>query len=337
MPVGRQALAVLLSCGLWAAAAQAAPEAHAPRETDKPAVSAPAEPAPGITATRIRDDVYVLAGAGPNVVVQIGPQGAVVVDSGDAAHADQVLAAIRSLTNDPIRYLFDTGADPDHAGGNLVLAQAGRAFGQSLGGPFGSPGIAVIVASEGAAMRLSQGDDSDGWPTHSVSVRSAFYLNNQGVEVIAKPAAHSDADAVVLFRRSDVLVTGEIFDITRFPIIDVDHGGAIQGEIDALNALIELAIPNVPLTWLPGGTLVVPAHGRICQQAELVDYRDMVVIVRDRIKSLKDQGKTLDQVLQSDPTAGYAERYGGKAGNGPSAAFVTAIYKTLSPAAEQKP
>ncbi|MGU7773845.1 MBL fold metallo-hydrolase [Burkholderia sp. MR1-5-21] len=320
------ALTLAPSLGL-APLAQAAPAHEAPAT----AHSAPASGAVTglLGVTRIRPDVVVLSGAGANIVVQIGPQGALVVDSGTASSADQVLAAIRSLTDAPIRFLFNTGADAAHVGGNLTLSTAGKAFGQSSG-PFTLPGRATVVATVPVLQRMTEENyESEGLPTQTVRDRKALYLNGQGIEVYARAGAHSDADAVVLFRGSDVLVTGEIFDITHFPAIDVEHGGTIQGEIDALNALIDLAIPNVPLTWLEGGTMVVPARGRPCQQAELVEYRDMVTIIRDRVRALKTEGRTLAQVIEAKPAAGYAPRYGASSGPGSTAGFLEAIYRSL--------
>lgn len=321
--------AALLAGALWTGTADA--------QSARPgrAVAAPVAAPAGIETVRLRDDVYLLTGAGANIVVQVGPQGAVVVDSGDGARSDAVLAAIRALTPDPIRYVINTGAEGGF-GGNLVLARAGRAFGQSLGGPNAKPGIAVVMATGGTAMRLEQGnDESDGWATQTIERRGAFHVNSQGIEVIAKPAAHNGGDAVVLFRASDVLVAGDLFDITRFPFIDAANGGTIEGELAALNDLIELAIPNVPLTWLEGGTLIVPSHGRVAHQSELVLYRDMVAIIRDRVKDLKDKGRTLKQVLEADPAAGYRERYGAETGKWTTATFLEAVYKTLPAAAEQ--
>ena len=123
-----------------------------------------------------------------------------------------------------------------------------------------------------------------------------MYLNREGIQIMHQPAAHSDGDAMVFFRRSDVLVTGDILDATRFPVIDVEKGGSIQGEIAALNRIVEIAIPSIPLIWEDGGTAVIPAHGRICDQADVVEYRDMVTIIRDVVQDMVKRGMTLEQV-----------------------------------------
>lgn len=324
-------LAVALGFCLAGACAAADTSAQAHRKTFKaaPAAAGTVSPShPGIEVIQVRADVYVLLGAGANIVVQIGPQGVLIVDSGTASAANEVLATIRRLSQAPIRYIFNTSADADHVGGNLVLARAGKAFGQPSA-LFQPHGIAAVAAHNAVALRMQDDDyDGDAWPTQTFTDRLALYLNGQGIEMLAQDKAHSEADAVVLFRGSEVLVTGGIFDITGFPVIDIEHGGTIQGEVDALNALIDLSIPNAPLAWLEGGTIVIPAHGRPCQQAELVEYRDMVTIVRDRIRDLKSAGKALRQIIESDPTAGYTQRYG-SAGNAATTAFIEAIYQSL--------
>jgi len=156
-----------------------------------------------------------------------------------------------------------------------------------------------------------------------------MYFNKEGIQILARPGAHSDADAVVFFRRSDVIVAGDIFDTRHFPMIDTAHAGTIQKEIDALNFLIELAIPSIPMMWQDGGTVVIPGHGWVADQADVVEYRDMVTIVRDRVASYKKKGMTLDQVKAANPTAGYRGRYGTDTGAWTTDMFVEAIFKTL--------
>jgi glyoxylase-like metal-dependent hydrolase (beta-lactamase superfamily II) len=168
------------------------------------------------------------------------------------------------------------------------------------------------------------------WPTETFEFgRKNLYLNGEGIEVLHQPAAHSDGDAIVFFRRSDVIVTGEILDTTRFPVIDVAQGGSIQGEIDALNRLVDMAIPSVPIITREEGTLVIPAHGRVCDQFDVVAYRDMVTIVRDRVRDMRTAGMTLEQIKTAAPAKGYMGRYGAGSGPGSTNAFVEAIYRSL--------
>jgi glyoxylase-like metal-dependent hydrolase (beta-lactamase superfamily II) len=157
--------------------------------------------------------------------------------------------------------------------------------------------------------------------------RKAIRMNDEGLEIFYQPAAHSSADAFVLFRGSDVVVAGDVIDMTRFPVIDAASGGTIQGEIAALNRLIDLTIAPTPFIYKDVGTYVVPGHGRLCEQMEIVDYRDMVVLVRDVVAELVKQGKTLDEIKAAKPALPYETRYGTAAGA--TNAFVESIYKTL--------
>jgi glyoxylase-like metal-dependent hydrolase (beta-lactamase superfamily II) len=132
----------------------------------------------------------------------------------------------------------------------------------------------------------------------------------------------------VFFRKSDVVAAGDILDTTRFPVIDIAKGGSVQGEIDALNRLIDLAVPPGPFIYEGVGTWVIPGHGRPCQQLDVVDYRDMVVIVRDTIADMIKQGNTLDQIRAAHPAKPYETEYGTEEGS--TSAFVDAIYKSLT-------
>jgi glyoxylase-like metal-dependent hydrolase (beta-lactamase superfamily II) len=167
------------------------------------------------------------------------------------------------------------------------------------------------------------------WPTETFGQpRKYMYLNGEGIEVFHQPAAHTDGDAIVFFRRSDVIVAGDILDTTRFPVIDIAKGGSIHGEIAALQKLVDTAIPSVPIVSRDEGTLIIPGHGRICDQLDVVEYRDMVTIIRDRIRDLKKQGLTLEQVKAASPARGYTRRYGS------DTAFVEAVYRSMSERAQ---
>jgi glyoxylase-like metal-dependent hydrolase (beta-lactamase superfamily II) len=154
-------------------------------------------------------------------------------------------------------------------------------------------------------------------------------MNDEGIEVLYQPAAHSSTDSFVLFRGSDVVVTGDVMDTTRFPVIDLANGGSIQGEIEALNRLIDLTIAPTPFIYKDVGTYVVPGHGRLSEQMEVVDYRDMVVTVRDNVAALKKQGKTLEQTKAARPALPFETRYGAKTGPWTTDMFIEAIYKSV--------
>ncbi len=216
---------------------------------------------------QLRPNFFMIAGAGSHISVQIGDDGVVVVDAGSSARADAVVAAIKKLTPRPIRYVIDTSADPDHVGGNETLSKAGQTLFTAPGsiGVTGNflGGVASILSAEKVLERLSAPTGQaaafpvGAWPTETFDdARKYMYLNGEGIEVLHQPAAHSDGDVVVFFRRSDVVVAGDILDTTRFPVIDVAKGGSVNGEIAALNRLVELAIPSVPIVSREAGTLV---------------------------------------------------------------------------------
>src|SRR5580704_7388530 len=295
----------------------------------------------GLDVVKVRPNFYMIAGAGGNIGVQIGSDGVVVVNAGAENAAPRVLAAIRKLTDLPIRYGIDTNAEADFVGGNGHVANAGKTiFTNVLGNPaladaMTNGGSAAILAHDSILQRMSAptGKKSpypdDALPTEAFyPKRYTLRMNDEGIEVLHLPAAHSDADSVVFFRSSDVVVAGDIIDKTRFPVIDIEHGGSIQGEIDALNKLIELAIPPTPFIYKGVGTYVIPGHGRLCEQMEIVDYRDMVVIVRDVVADMIKQGMTLDQIKAASPAKPYETQYGRQEGS--TSAFIEAIYKSLT-------
>jgi glyoxylase-like metal-dependent hydrolase (beta-lactamase superfamily II) len=278
-----------------------------------------------IETLQIRPNFYMIAGAGGNIAVQTGPDGAVVVDAGTLAASDRVVAAIKKLSDQPIHFIINTGADADHVGGNGRLAKAGRsifAMGtQPLGGDFArdmTNGYAAsILAAENVLLRVSAPTGkasplpSDTWPTETFSEsRRSIYFNQEGIQIMRVPAAHSDADSIVFFRASDVIATGDILDATRFPVIDIEKGGSIQGEIAALNQVVEMAVRPVPLVFAEGGTYVIPGHGRIFGQPDVVEYRDMLVIIRDIIQDQIQRGMTLEQIKAAAPAKGYESQYG---------------------------
>jgi cyclase len=295
----------------------------------------------GLDVVQVRPNFYMIAGAGGNIGVQIGVDGVVLVDAGNESASAQVVAAIRKLTPLPIRYIMNTGADADHVSGNGKLAKAGLTiFTNPLGNAtFGNAmtngGAASILTHESVLKRMSAptGKASafpvDTWPTEAFyNDRKSLRMNDEAIEVVHQDAAHSDADSFIFFRRSDVVAAGDILDITRFPVIDVAHGGSIQGEIDALNRLITLAVPPGPFIYEGVGTYVIPGHGRLCEQLDVVNYRDMVVVVRDVIADMIKQGMTLGQIKEASPAKPYETEYGTQPGV--TSAFIESIYKSLT-------
>jgi cyclase len=298
--------------------------------------------ASGVEVIEVRPNFFLIAGAGGNIGVQVGDDGVVVVDAGAAASAADVIAAIKRITPKPIRYVINTGPDADHVGGNEAVSKAGETlFGaMRIGGQrqeFMAP-VASILAVEGVLRRMTAASASGpayaagGWPTETFHYpRKYMYLNGEAIEVLHQPAAHTDSDAFVFFRRSDVVVAGDVLDTRQFPVIDVDRGGSIQGEIAALNRLTDLAVPSVPIVAREAGTIVVPGHGRLYDQYDVIEYRDMVTIVRDRIQELVAAGRSLAEVRAANPANGYVARYGSAGGAWTADHFVEAVYRSLVP------
>ena len=295
----------------------------------------------GLDVVKVRPNFYMIAGAGGNIGVQIGSDGVVLVDAGTEAASGQVLAALKKLTGLPIRYIIDTNAEADLVGGNAKLAKAGQTiFTNVLGNPalaeaMTNGGAAAILAHDSIMQRMSApSGKASPYPDADLPTE-AFYpkrytlrMNDEAIEVLYEPAAHSNADSFVFFRGSDVVLAGDVMDTTRFPVIDVANGGSIQGEIAALNKLIELAVPPTPFIYKGVGTYVIPGHGRLCEQMEVVDYRDMVVVVRDVVADMIKQGMTLGQIKAASPAKPYETQYGTQAGS--TDQFVEAIYKGLT-------
>lgn len=326
------AAVVLIAIAAWIAVvdAQRAPGAQ---RIDSP-------DAADLEVIQLRPNFFMIAGAGGNIAVQVGEDGVLVTDTGLAARVEAVLAAIRKVSPAPIRYIANTSADPDHVGGNEALANAGQTLfgGWTTGnaGMFGRAG-ASIVATEKVLHRMSNPEDGGtpypdvAWPTEAFYLpRKYMFFNGEAVEFLQQPAAHTDGDSVVFFRRSDVLVTGDILDLRGFPVIDVSRGGTIQGEIAALNRLVEIAVPSVPLVSREAGTLVVPGHGHVGDQIDLAEYRDMLTIIRDRVRDLIKAGRTLDQIKAAAPARGYTGRYGSTSASWTTNEFIEAVYRSLA-------
>jgi glyoxylase-like metal-dependent hydrolase (beta-lactamase superfamily II) len=305
-----------------------------------PSAQQPARGAGALDVLKLRDNVHVIAGDGTNITVQSGPDGVVLVDSGSGQRSEQVLAAIKEISDQPIRYILNTSAHADYVGGNAAISAVGDALvgvgGQAAAVIAGVRTGAARLAHENVLLRMSaerggkRAFAEAAWPTEGFIDKKNLYLNGEAIQIVHQPAALSDADSIVFFRRSDVIATGHIVDTTRFPVIDPTSGGTIQGEIDALNFLVDLAVPPTPLVWQDGGTLLVPGRGHILETADLVEYRDMVTIVRDVVQNMIKKGMTLDQIQKAEPTRGYTRRYGATTGPWTTTMFVEAVHQSLT-------
>jgi glyoxylase-like metal-dependent hydrolase (beta-lactamase superfamily II) len=293
-----------------------------------------------IDAVKVRDNVYMLAGAGGNTTIFVGSDGIMVVDTQFAPLSTKILEAIRTISNAPIRYVVNTHVHGDHIGGNEAIAKAGRfRAGGNVVGDLGAAATAtaVIIAHENVLKRLSADPPSGqtqvpfaAWPTETyITKRREFLFNGEAVQIIHQPDAHTDGDSLVFFRKSDVLATGDLFTTVMYPYIDVANGGTIDGYINALNAIMDITVAS---NVNEGGTMVIPGHGRLSDEQDVVEYRNMVTIVRDRIKEYVKRGMTLEQVKAKKPTLDFDPRYGTDTGFWTTSMFVETIYKQMAAA-----
>jgi glyoxylase-like metal-dependent hydrolase (beta-lactamase superfamily II) len=165
------------------------------------------------------------------------------------------------------------------------------------------------------------------WPTDTfVSKQKELYFNGESIQTIYKPG-HTDGDSIVYFRRSDVICAGELFNTQTFPVIDLSRGGSVKGVLAGLNDMLDIAIPKA---MQEGGTYIIPGRGRLTDEADLLEYRDMVTIIRDRVLDAVKRGQTLDQVKAAKFTLDYDARWGATSGPWTTDMFIEAMYKDLS-------
>lgn len=284
-----------------------------------------------VETLHVAGNVYMLAGAGANIAVQIGDEGTLVVDSGYAEMSGKVLAAIGALSPNPIWTIINTTLADDHTGGNGALVAAGS-MNQAGPGLGGRPNEGDLIGHANLLLLMTMiGEDTistDRWPPSTFQgERKDLHSNGEAVEIRHMPAT-TDGDTIVWFRKSDVIVSGELFNQTRFPYIDVAHGGHINGIIEGLNTLLDIM---VPAHLQEGGTMVIPSHGRISDEHDVLEYRDMVTIIRDRVQNAIDHGMTLAEVQETRPSVTY--EYEPRFDRDPTwtaEMFVEAIYENLS-------
>ncbi len=327
---------VLLGVGLWPVSSQNAGLAQTGRAEE-------------VEILPVQGNVYLVARAGANIAVEIGREGVLLVDAGVAPMAGKVLAAVEKIAHPnassrlegKIRFIVDTNADPDHTGANEILSKAG--IGNVTNDPanrLSSVGAdpAVLIAHEKVADRLlSPPGGGPGAPIAAVpqniytgageAVKDLFF-DDEGIQIIHAPAAHTDGDSLVYFRKSDVISAGDVYVTTGYPVMDLTRGGTIDGVIAGLNRVLEIAIPGHSEE---DGTLIIPGHGRLSDEADVAEYRDMIVILRDRVQAMMKKGSTLEQVKAARLTRDYDPEYGA---GGPGAAttdrFIEAAYRSLA-------
>jgi glyoxylase-like metal-dependent hydrolase (beta-lactamase superfamily II) len=292
----------------------------------------------------VTGNVYMIAGAGGNIAISVGGDGVVLVDSGAAAASARILDAIRQTvrTSKPpqepesasrfsdtwqathaapgaaIRMIINTNDNPDHIGGNASIQKS------SMFRPIGS--AQSIYAHEKVQGRMLEATGGVPDATY-ISEKYTLYrfFNDQPIQLFHLANAITDGDSAVWFRRSDVIVTGDVYNSDVYPPIDVERGGSIDGEIDALDKIVDMSVTEF---MAQGGTMIIPGHGWISDASDVGYYRDMMMVIRDRVQDMIKKGMTLEQVKTAKPTMDYDPEFGRQPGA--TAKFVEAVYRSLA-------
>jgi len=268
-----------------------------------------------VKAQQLADHLYMLTGAGGNMALLTGDDGAVLVDDQFAPLAPKIRAAIALLTDRPVRVVINTHWHADHTGGNEAFGTTGS----------------VIVAQRNTRERMSTKQRVDlfnlevppapaaALPIVTFDQSVQLHLDGEDISVEHLPHAHTDSDAVLYFAKADVVHTGDVFVQGFYPFIDVGTGGSIDGVIAGSAAVLARIGPT---------TRIIPGHGALATRQDLQDYHDMLVTVRARVATAIRKGRTLQQVLESRPTAEFDARYA-RAGTRPDA-WVQRVYTDLA-------
>jgi glyoxylase-like metal-dependent hydrolase (beta-lactamase superfamily II) len=282
----------------------------------------------------VQGRVQMITGAGVNISVHVGKYGVVVVDTPPPGAAPRVIDEIKKLSNLPLRWVINTSSSPEYVAGNAALvAPFSGANAGGRGAPFGFVGLGrpSVVAHENVLNRLSNpapgetAPSADALPTTTYFLPSMDFSNGEAIVLYHEPAAHTDSDSIVLFRGSDVISTGAIFTPGRYPAIDLVRGGTVNGLIAGLTHILALAVPE---GFASGGTLIIPGRGRISEETDVAEFRDMVVIVRDRVQDSIKKGMTWEQIKASRPSRDYDAEYNATPADADR--FVESIYRSLT-------
>jgi glyoxylase-like metal-dependent hydrolase (beta-lactamase superfamily II) len=292
------------------------------------------KPDSDVHALHVQGNVWMLTDGSVNAAVQIGEDGVLVVDTMREASADKMIAAIRTLAGaKPIRWIINTHVDSDHTGGNAKVSEAGESIiaGNFTGQVNRNAGdFAQILAHENVEARMVKTQPA--LPQAAMPTDTFFadefdlFFNGEAIQVFHQKNAHSDGDVLVFFRKSDVLVAGDTFVTTTFPRIDRRQGGSLDGMLASLNQILDITVPK---DKQEGGTYVIPGHGRLADEADVVEYRDMITIVADRMRNAIAKGMTLEQMKTSRLLLDYEGRYGAAEGGWTRDAFIEAAYESV--------
>lgn len=289
----------------------------------------------------VQGNVWMLIGNGVNAAAQIGDDGVLIVDTMTDTQADKLIAEVKRIAGDkPIRWIINTHVHADHTGGNEKVAEAGKSV---VGGNFAAQvgqaaaNSAQIIAHENVLKRMSETEgNAKPLPTVALPTDTFFteenelYFNGEAIQILYQPDAHTDGDVIVFFRKSDVVVAGDVFNTQTFPVIDAS--GSLNGIVASLNHILDITVPK---DKQEGGTYVIPGHGRLADEADVVEYLDLVTIIRDRFNDAIKKKMTLEQVKAAKLVRDYEGRYGATQGFWTTDAFIEAAYKSLSaPASE---
>ena len=283
---------------------------------------------PALELLHVQGNISMVAGAGGNIAVQVGKDGILLVDSGSAAMTDKVVESLRTLSKGQVSYIINTNERGDHAGGNANFARIGRPLAIARA----AQARVFIVGFRSILDRVSDPATKpslpeQGWPNDTYSgPQKNLSFNGDGIQIFHQQAS-TDGDSIVMFRRADVIATGDIFDPIEYPIIDLGKGGSLQGVLEGLNRLRVMAIPA---DHMENGTMIIPGHGRVSDVADLDIYHQMVTIVRDRLQDMIKRGMTLEQVKAAKPTRDYDPIYGHTTGTWTTDMFIEAAYRSLS-------
>jgi glyoxylase-like metal-dependent hydrolase (beta-lactamase superfamily II) len=282
----------------------------------------------GLELLHVQGNIHMLAGAGGNITVQVGRDGILLVDSGTAAMSEQVAQVIQKLSQGQVTYIVNTSDRPDHFGGNDYFARAGRPLAIARA----AQARVFIVAYTSLLERMSDRTlkppiPEGAWPndTYSVALKNLAF-NGEAIQIFHQPAT-TDGDSVVLFRKADVISTGDLFDPTSYPVIDLKNGGSLHAIVDGLFRVKQMVIPA---DHQEGGTMIVPGHGRVSDAADLATYHQMVYIIRDRLQDMIKRGMTLEQVKAARPTRDFDPIYGRTTGSWTTEMFVEAAYRSMT-------